>query len=154
MIGELQVMSRLQREGYAVYLPLKDKGIDFVALRNSRAWQIQVKTSQWQKNSYFWFDLHKSKMVYSANTTYVFVPYTLPRRTFMGARENFLLIPSLHLRTWIRKGLLATKHNAPNVMNFFVYPDLKKQRWAYRNKGKELDLTKYWNNFRMVKGAG
>ena len=63
-IGELQIINDLQKNhGFEIYLPLKDKGIDFIATKNEKAIKIQVKTSKFQKNSYYWFDLHKNKMI-------------------------------------------------------------------------------------------
>ena len=79
-----------------IYLPLKEKGIDFVAVKSGKFYEIQVKTSMFQKNSYFWFDLYKSKMVYSKNTFYVFVCLTMSRRQFMNKANNCIVIPSLH----------------------------------------------------------
>ena len=87
-IGELQAISEMEKEGFSIYLPMKDKGIDFIAVKNNKSTQIQVKTSKFQKESYFWFDLHKSKMIYSENTYYVFVLYVLPRRKMLGKAKK------------------------------------------------------------------
>ncbi|MBL7131431.1 MAG: hypothetical protein ISS45_08545 [Candidatus Omnitrophica bacterium] len=149
-IGELQVIEYLEKDGHAIYLPMKDKGIDFIAIKNNATNFIQVKTSKFQKNSYFWFDLYKRKMVYTENTTYIFVLYTLPRRKLMGKAKNYLVIPSLKIKEWVSKGLLPFKQGTKNTINFFVYPDFENLKWAFRNKGKEIDLTKYWNNFKIL----
>ena len=71
---------------------LKDRGIDFVSVLENKFYQIQVKTSKFQKGSYFWFDLHKNKIVYSKNTYYVFVCKSLGRRRFMNKKHNFFII--------------------------------------------------------------
>jgi hypothetical protein len=31
-IGELQSITEFEKTGYAIYLPMKDKGIDFIAV--------------------------------------------------------------------------------------------------------------------------
>lgn len=152
-IGELQAISQMETEGYAIYLPMKDKGIDFIAVKDNRSTQVQVKTSKFQKESYFWFDLHKSKMVYSENTYYVFVLYVLPRRKMLGKAKNYLVIPSLDLKEMIESGAIALKKNSENILNIFVYPDEERKRWVYRNKGQEIDWTKYWNEFSDIYGS-
>ncbi len=152
-IGELQTIGQMEAEGYAIYLPMKDKGIDFIAVKNNRSTQVQVKTSKFQKESYFWFDLHKSKMIYSANTYYVFVLYVLPRRKMLGKAKNYLVIPSLDLKEMIESGDIVMKNGSDNIMNIFVYPDEESGKWIYKNKGQELDLTKYWNQFDVLYGT-
>ena len=55
-IGEIRVIEFLhKKKDMAIYLPLKDRGIDFIAVRKNHFYQVQVKTSMFQKNSYFWF---------------------------------------------------------------------------------------------------
>ncbi len=150
--GELWVIEYLQKKkNMEIYLPLKDKGIDFIGTKNNDFYQIQVKTSMFQKNSYFWFDLHKSKMRYHNNTYYIFVCATLARRRFMGKKENYIVIPSREIEKWVQNNDIATKQGNSDVMNIFIYPDVEKKEWYYRNKGKTLDLTIYWNNFDFIK---
>lgn len=146
-IGELQAISQMEKEDFAIYLPMKDKGIDFIAVKNNKSTQIQVKTSKFQKESYFWFDLHKSKMIYSENTYYIFVLYVLPRRKMLGKAKNYLIIPSLDLKEMIETGAIALKKGSDNILNIFVYPDEENKKWVYKNKGQEIDLTRYWNDF-------
>ena len=147
-IGEIKTIEYLKKKkGMALYLPFKDVGIDFVATRGNHFYQVQVKTSTFQKNSYFWFDLYKHKMVYSKNTFYIFVCYTLPRRKFMGKSSNYLVIPSLNLKKWIGQGKIAPKQGNKNCFNIFIYPDQDNNSWTYKNKGKQINLTSYWNNF-------
>lgn len=151
-LGELDVINHVRTKlKHEVYLPLKDKGIDFVSVSPKGSfYQIQVKTSMFQKNSYFWFDLYKNRMRYSDNTYYAFVCYTLGRRRFMGKSFNCLFIPSLKLKEWISKKKIVSKKGSPDILNIFVYPDSENKTWKYRNKGKELDWTSYWNNFEML----
>ncbi len=151
-IGELQVIDELQKnQKLEVYLPIKDKGIDFIGVGNNKSVQIQVKTSKFQKNKYYWFDLYKSKMIYSINTFYIFVLYVLPRRKMMGKSKNYLIIPSLDLMKFINENLIITKKNNDDCLNLFIYPDDKEKTWYYLNKGKSIDLKKYWNNFGLIK---
>ena len=153
-IGELEVIEELQKkQKIEVYLPLKDKGIDFIGVHNNSSVQVQVKTSKFQRNSYYWMDLHKNKMVYSENTFYVFVLYVLPRRRMMGKSKNFLVIPSLDLKEYIKNKSIVSKKNDDNCLNIFIYPLLDEKKWIYKNKDSELDLTKYWNNFDLIKNV-
>ena len=53
-LGELEVINYLEKEeGFAVYLPIKEKGIDFVAVKKNHCYQIQVKCSTFQKTAIF-----------------------------------------------------------------------------------------------------
>ena len=150
-IGELQIIDDLQKKyGFEIYLPLKDKGIDFIALKNEKSLKIQVKTSKFQKNSYYWFDLHKNKMIYNKDTFYIFVLFILPRRRMMGKNRNYLIIPSLELEKYIKKNEIASKASDKNILNIFIYPDFINKKWIYKNKRKEIDLTKFWNNFSSI----
>ena len=147
-LGELEAINHFEKEeGFAVYLPIKDKGIDFVVVKNERCYQIQVKCSTFQKNRYFWFDLKKDRLLYGQGIVYVFVLYTLPRRKFMGRAKNFLVVPSMAIRDWVTARTLVTKKGNANIINLFVYPDFENKKWVYRNKGREIDLTPFWNNF-------
>ena len=152
-IGELQIISQMEKEKFEIYLPMKDKGIDFIAVKNNKSTQIQVKTSKFQKASYFWFDLYKNKMVYSENTYYIFVLFVLPRRKMLGKAKNYLIIPSLDLKEMIESNNIALKQNSDNILNIFIYPDEENKKWIYRNKSKEIDFTKYWNNFTSLYGS-
>jgi hypothetical protein len=149
-IGELRVMEFLRKKkGMDIYLPLKDKGIDFIAVKRNKFFQIQVKTSMFQKNSYFWFDLYRNRMIFSDNTLYIFVCATLGRRRFMDKSENYLVVPSMHLEKWISEGGIVSKKGDDNCLNIFIYPDLERNQWTYRNKGKQIEWAGYWNNFSL-----
>ena len=150
-IGELQVINEFQRrQNVEIYLPMKDRGIDFIGVNNNKSIQIQVKTSTFQKEKYYWFDLYGHNMVYSKNTFYIFVLYILPRRKMMGKSKNYLIIPSLDIQSYISKGIFVPKQNNENCFNVFIYPNEKDKTWIYKNKGKSIDLTKYWNNFNSI----
>ena len=69
----------------------------------------------------------------------------------MGRKENYIVIPSKQIEQWVQNDEIATKKGNDNVMNIFIYPDFEKNEWNYRNKGKTLDLTSYWNNFDFIK---
>ena len=151
-IGELQAIEEFEKKHkFEIYLPMKDKGIDFIAVHNNSSVQVQVKTSKFQKSKYYWMDLYKNKMIYSENTFYVFVLYVLPRRKMMGKSKNFLVIPSLDLKEYIENKYIVSKKNDDNCLNIFIYPLLDEKKWIYKNKGCELDLTRYWNNFDLIK---
>ena len=151
-IGELQAIEEFEKKHkFEIYLPMKDKGIDFIGVHNNSSVQVQVKTSKFQRNSYYWMDLYKNKMVYSENTFYVFVLYVLPRRKMMGKSKNFLVIPSLDLKEFIENKYIVSKKNDDNCLNIFIYPLLDEKKWIYKNKDSEIDLTRYWNNFDLIK---
>ena len=152
-IGELQVINELQKnQNVEIYLPMKDKGIDFIGVGNNNSVQIQVKTSKFQKEQYYWFDLYKNKIIYSENTFYIFVLYVLPRRKMMGKSKNFLIIPSSDLKNYVSENFVPKK-NDENCLNLFIYPNEKDKTWIYKNKGSTLDLTSYWNNFSPIKNT-
>ena len=150
-IGELQVIEEFEKKHkFEIYLPMKDKGIDFIGVHNNFSVQVQVKTSRFLINKYYWMDLYKNKMVYSENTFYVFVLYVLPRRKMMGMSKNYLVIPSLDLKEYIENKSIVSKKNDDNCLNIRIYPLLDEKKWIYKSKGSELDLTKYWNNFDLI----
>lgn len=152
LMGELEVMEYLKKEkGHKIYIPLKDVGLDFLSVGKKGFYGIQVKTSTFQKNSYFWFDLYRNKMIYSKSVFYVLVCKSLKRRRLLGKSRNFIVLPSLTIKKWIKTGAIKRKKNSRNVFNIFVYPSTTSQKWVYHNKGKELDLTRYWNNFNRIK---
>ena len=152
-IGELQVINELQNnQSVEIYLPMKDKGIDFIGVGNNNSVQIQVKTSKFQKEQYYWFDLYKNKIIYSENTFYIFVLYVLPRRKMMGKSKNFLIIPSSDLKNYVSENFVPKK-NDENCLNLFIYPNEKDKTWIYKNKGSTLDLTSHWNNFSPIKNT-
>jgi len=151
-MGELEIMEYLRKNfSSEIYIPLKDKGIDFIVIKKDRFYQIQVKTSKFQKRSYFWFDLHKNKLIFDKNTFYIFVCKSLNRRKFMRRKINFLVIPSLDIKKWIREDKIKLKKNSENIFNLFIYPNIEESKWKYRNKGGEIDLTQYWNNLNLLK---
>jgi hypothetical protein len=151
-IGELQAIEEFEKKHkFEIYLPMKDKGIDFIGVHNNSSVQVQVKTSKFQKSKYYWMDLYKNKMIYSENTFYVFVLYVLPRRKMMGKSKNFLVIPSLDLKEFIENKYIVSKKNDDNCLNIFIYPLLDEKKWIYKNKDSEIDLTRYWNNFDLIK---
>ena len=131
---------------------MKDKGIDFIGVGNNNSVQIQVKTSKFQKEQYYWFDLYKNKMIYSENTFYIFVLYVLPRKKMMGKSKNFLIIPSTDLKNYVSENFVPKK-NDKNCLNLFIYPNEKDRTWIYKNKGSTLDLTSHWNNFSPIKNT-
>ncbi|MFH1061876.1 MAG: hypothetical protein V1747_03200 [Candidatus Omnitrophota bacterium] len=150
-VGEIDVIEYLTKQHKMdICLPFKDKGLGFIGLNNGNHFEFQVKTSKFQKGSYFWFDIYKSKMIYSDKTFYVFVCFTMPRRQFMQSKRNFFLVPSMQLKKWIDRKELSSKKGNDNCFNIFLYPNEKEKTWIYKNKGKYFDWTKYWNNFECL----
>ncbi|MFC1982005.1 hypothetical protein ACFLUN_00820 [Chloroflexota bacterium] len=58
------------------------------------------------------------------------------------------------LKEWIEKGDLAQKKGNSDIINLFIYPIESSLEWVYRNKGKEINLTEYWNNFSLATHVG
>ena len=84
VLGELQVIDYLEKKlELENYLPMKDRGIDFISIRKDKFYKVQVKTSKFQKNSYFWFDTVLDKMIFSNNTVYIFNCFVNERRNRM-----------------------------------------------------------------------
>ena len=71
----------------------------------------------------------------------------------LGKAKNYLVIPSLELKHLIESRKLATKQGNDDIINFFVYPNEDDKKCIYKNKGKEVDLTKFWNNFATLVGS-
>ena len=65
---------------------------------------------------------------------------------FMGRTQNYLGIPSPKLQRRIDSGDIVSKEGNDHCSNAFVYPDHEQRRWLYRNKGRSLDWTMYWNS--------
>ncbi len=150
-IGEMFVINEFDKElEMEVYLPLKDTGIDFVALKNNVAFQIQVKTSMFQKNSYFWFDIKKSRI--RKKSYFIFVCHTLNRQKFNGSSKNYLIIPAETILDWIEKKQIPNKENSIDVYNIFLYPPKdENNKWLFRNKSKEIDWTGYFKKLDYFK---
>ena len=157
VLGELQVIDYLEKKlKLENYLPMKDRGIDFISIRKDKFYKVQVKTSKFQKNSYFWFDTVLDKMIFSNNTVYIFNCFVNERRTFMGKKRNFLIIPSQTIKSWLntKKLHIAKKKKSSNektdVIRWYIYPDFKNKKWIYKGNSKVeeklIDLTNFWNN--------
>jgi len=152
-IGEMLAIEQMEKgENHIIYLPLKDKGIDFITTKGDNTYFIQVKTSTFLKTSYFWFDLYKSKMKFSKNTYYIFVCLVPARRRLMGKGKHFFVVPSMDIKKWIDNDEVATKSTNPDIMNIFLYPDSENKTWKYKGRDdKMIPWTKYWNNFDLIK---
>src|ERR1035437_7556244 len=127
-LGEIQTIDFLKKEfGFAIYLPLKDIGIDFIGVKRDSLFQFQIKTSAFQKNRYFWFKLNKRKMVYGKNIYYIFVCYTMPRHNMMGKAKNYIIIPSFDLKKWILSSRIPLEKGSNSVCQIFLHPDITKK---------------------------
>ena len=89
-LGALKAMDLLRKKlRMDIYVPLVDEGVGFVAVRQDSFYRTQVKTSMFQRNSYFWFDLCKNRIIYSENTIYSFV-CTTQRAPVHGSNTELL----------------------------------------------------------------
>ena len=145
-IGELQIINEFEKKlKCEIYLPLKDKGIDFIAInsKSHNTYKIQVKTSMFQKNSYFWFDIKKNRII--KNSFFIFVCFTLNRQKFNNKKYNYFVIPSEIILKWIENEDVLFKKNSNDIVNFFVYPPNEKcKNWLFKGKGKQIVLDEYF----------
>jgi len=83
-IGEIRIIEFLRKRKTWQFICRLGRRYRFRCGQGNNFYQIQVKTSMFQKDSYFWFDIYKHKMIYSKNTFYIFVCATMSRRQFYG----------------------------------------------------------------------
>ena len=78
----------------------------------------------------------------------------------MGKKRNFLVIPSLTIKNWIKRKkvrIIEKKISGgkrTKTIRFFIYPDVANKIWKYRgglkSNPKIIDLTSYWNKFSVI----
>lgn len=142
--GELLVAGELLSQGYDVFLPFVDAGIDLVAKVGKKFVQIQVKQSKLYqrrgKNTHYWqslrkktFDNNKGKNIF-----YVFV---LKR----GTETNFLIVPSL----WIEEHSSRFDLDKNEKYQLYFSPIKDNKIREVRKSG--LDMTLFLNNWELLK---
>lgn len=142
--GELLVASELLSQGYDVFLPFVDCGIDLVAMVGKRFVQIQVKQSKLyhrrEKPTHYWQSLRKKAFDDNKgeNVFYVFV---LKR----GTETNFLIVPSL----WIEKNNNKFDLDKNDRYQLYFSPIKDNRIREVRKSG--LDMTRFLNNWELLK---
>jgi len=142
--GELLVAGELLSQGYDVFIPLVDAGIDLVAKVGKKFVQIQVKQSKLYqrggKFTHYWqslrkktFDNNKGKNIF-----YVFV---LKR----GTETNFLIVPSL----WIEEN--SSKFDLDKNERYQLYFSPIKDGEIREVRKSGLDMTKFLNKWEPLR---
>jgi hypothetical protein len=139
--GELLVAGELLRQGFDVYLPLVDTGIDLICLVNHKPVFIQVKESreyQLKKKKRYWQRISETSLINTRemNMFYIFV--------LKSERQvNYLVLPSEFL--YGIKNQLYRKDDS-----FWLYFDFEGDK-VVEGRRSHIDLTKYLNNFDQIK---
>lgn len=139
--GELELAAKLLREGYYVFLPLVDAGIDLVAKINDRFISLQVKKSRFYPSmGVYWQEIRKKPFDHNKGEN-VFCVFVLRR----GTDTNYLVVPSL----WIER------HSDE------FYFDVKNQKWffyfrledgkALEARKSKLDMTRFLNQWDILR---
>lgn len=138
--GEHLVVSELLFRGYNASIMSVDEGLDIVATKDERLFNIQVKTSTENK-----FDLHLSDIRISSfekhnrnNTYYIFV--------LKGKHTNFLILPYHEIQKNIdQENILVINKNTRYRVNM----RMRDGRLYLGNK--DNDASYYLNNWSSIK---
>ena len=142
--GELLVAGELLSQGYDVFIPFVDCGIDLVALVENRFVQLQVKQSKLHqrkgKPTHYWQGL-KKKVFNQNKGKDIFYVFVLKR----GTDTNYLIFPSL----WIDKN--ADKFDIDKNEKWqFYFTSIKGGKIREVRKSM-LDVTSFLNNWDILK---
>lgn len=138
--GEHLVVSELLFRGYNASVMSVDEGIDIVATKESRLFNIQVKTSNENKFNYYVFDLSISSFErYNRNNTfYIFV--------LKGNKTNFLILPYFEIQKNIdQKNILVVNKNTRYRVNIRI----REGKLFLGNK--QNDMSYFMNNWGLIK---
>lgn len=122
--GEYAVASELMFREFNVSIMVVDKGVDLVAEKNNKYFNIQVKTASHNNNSWM-FTIKNDSFVnnLSGQTYYAFVA--------RDERSNiFFIIPSVQIRTFLDTGLLKSKSTNITVK---ITRSADKKKWLLGN---------------------
>jgi len=138
--GEHRVISELLFHGYNASTMSVDEGLDIVATKNDKLFNIQVKTSNENKFNRYVYDIRKMSFdkFGSGNTFYIFV--------LMGNQTNFLILPSSEIEKNIQeKNILIVGHGKRYRVNLSIREDR-----AFLGKLTN-DATFFLNNWGLLK---
>lgn len=138
--GEHLVVSELLFRGYNASIMSVDEGIDIVATKEERLFNIQVKTSNENKFNYYVCDLSISSFERHnrGNTFYIFV--------MKGVKTNFLILPYSEVqRNIVQKNILVVNKETRYRVNIRI----REGRLFLGNK--ENDMSYYMNNWGLIK---
>jgi len=138
--GEHRVISELLFREYNASTISVDEGIDIVATKNNKLFNIQVKTSNENKFNRYVYDIRKMSFdrFGSGNTFYIFV--------LMGNQTNFLILPSSEIEKNIQeKNILIVGNGKRYRVNLSI-----REEKAFLGKLTN-DATFFLNNWGLLK---
>ena len=138
--GEHLVVSELLFRGYNASTMSVDEGLDIVATKNERLYNIQVKTSNENKFNKYVSDIRISSFEkYNKNNTfYIFV--------LKGKETNFLILPYFEIQKNIdQKNILVVNKNTRYRVNISI-----RDNKLYLGNLKN-DMSYFRNNWDLIK---
>lgn len=163
-IDEAITAERIKHElgsGYQVFFPVNSqlKDIDFIVfnLKNGKSKTVQVKGSRTYGNNdeqYAWITVKENSILKPTNKTDFFIFVWHVEKHISGERnieQAYIVIPLAELQKICKN----KKTKRKNGYNFVFWTDLKKSAFDYpaekKSKSKEIDFSKYLNNFNLLK---
>jgi len=113
--GEHLVVSELLFRGYNASTMSVDEGLDIVATKDNKLFNIQVKTANENKFNKYVYDIRKISFEKfgTGNTFYVFI--------LRGNETNFLILPSMEIEKNIQqKNILVVGHGERYRVNLSI----------------------------------
>ncbi|MEW6378857.1 MAG: HTH domain-containing protein [bacterium] len=138
--GEHLVVSELLFRGYNASIMSVDEGLDIVATKEERLYNIQVKTSTENKFNYYVFDLRISSFEKHNrnNTFYIFV--------LKGQATHFLVLPYVEIQKNIdQKNILTVNKGTRYRVNIRI----RDEKLYLGNMGNEMAY--YMNNWGLIR---
>ena len=136
--GEHRVVSELLFRGYNASIMSVDEGLDIVATKNEKLFQIQVKTANENKFNKYVCDIRKTSFEKfdAGNTFYIFV--------LMGKQTDFLILPSSEIEKSVHeKNILITNRGKRYRINLSI-----RKNNAFLGKLTN-DVTFFLNNWNL-----
>ncbi len=138
--GEHRVVSELLFRGLNASTMSVDEGLDIVATKENKLFNIQVKTANENKFNNYVYDLRKISFEKfgTGNTFYIFV--------LRGKETNFLILPSMEIEKNIQqKNILSVAKGQRYRINLSI----RDEKLYLGNKNN--DVSFYFNNWDLIK---
>jgi Holliday junction resolvase len=138
--GEHLVVSELLLRGYNASIMTVDEGIDIVATRDERLYNIQVKTSRENKFKSYVFDIRISSFekFNKNNVYYIFV--------LKGKKTNFVILPFFEIQKNIDQNNILV---VGKETRYRVNIKIRDEKLYLGNKGN--DMSYFMNKWEMIK---
>jgi len=145
-IGEADILKKLIENGFEVYLPFVDVGVDFIARKETaegvKHIDIQVKTSRYYpKTDRYWIDIRMKAFKAFDNYFYFFVLQKPESNIY-----DVLIIPSKTLEQYWKEGRLHYDKKHDRLRLFFRK---EKDQW-YQIRGKKTNLHKFLDGYELL----